>query len=165
MLLDKDHLADSLKPPTYTAYLPCRPREQEYLAIVEAFFNDSIYVAKHLWRDNLFLVKYLLDYELKFVDLRKMLEWRMENAHGWQVKPGAYGKGLRKVIEPDIWSELESTYVGAGIEENWGALNRTMALFQKVATEVAESLGYRYQHEQERRVKAYIQKMRSEERV
>jgi len=161
VLLDKDHLTDGLKPPTYTAYLPCRPSEQEYLGIIEDFFNDAIYMAKHIWRDNLFLVKHLLDYDLKFVGLRRMLEWRMESRHNWQVKPGAHGKGLKKYIEPEIWAELESTYVGAGLAENWDALLGTMALFRKVAADVADQLGYRYPHDKEQRVLAYMQKMMS----
>jgi hypothetical protein len=54
-----------------------------------------------------------------------MLEWRMETAHGWSVKPGAYGKGLKQYIEPELWSDLESTYVGAGLEENWGLIRNS----------------------------------------
>ena len=36
-----------------------------------------IYVAKHLWRDNLFPMKLSLDHIMKFHCLRKMLEWQM----------------------------------------------------------------------------------------
>jgi aminoglycoside 6-adenylyltransferase len=158
VLLDKDHLTEKLKPPTYTAYLPCRPSEQEYLAVIEEFFNDSIYVAKHLWRDNLLIMKFILDCQLKFIGLRKMLVWRMEHEHHWQVKPGAHGKCLKKYIEPEIWSELETTYVGPGTDENWVALAKTMDLFRKAAIEVADQLGYKYPHNMERRVLAYIQK-------
>jgi aminoglycoside 6-adenylyltransferase len=161
VLLDKDHLTDELKPPTYRAYVPCPPTAQEYLAVIEEFFNDAIYVAKHLWRDNLLLVKHILDYDLKFVGLRKMLVWRMEHAHHWQIKPGAHGKGLKKYVEPEIWAELESTYVGAGIDENWEALFGTIRLFRKTATEVARQLGYLYPDPLDERVFAYILKIRN----
>ena len=65
-----------------------------------------------------------------------------------------------KLCPPEIWSELESTYVGAGIEENWDALFRTLALFRKVAVEVAGQLGYAYPHDVHRRVVVHAQRVR-----
>jgi len=144
ILVDKDRLTNGLRPSTYTAYLPKPPTEREYRAIVEEFFNDSIYVAKHLWRDNLFSVKLSLDHIMKFQCLRRMIEWRMEIEQNWSVKLGAGGKGLKKHVEPALWTELDNTYVGAGIEENWDALFKTIYLFRKVACEVADRLGYTY---------------------
>jgi aminoglycoside 6-adenylyltransferase len=160
VLLDKDHLTAELKPPTYTAYFPCPPTRQEFIAIVEEFFNDSAYVAKHLRRDNLFSVKLSLDHIMKFGCLRQMLEWRMEIEHNWRVKPGACGKGLQMRIEPGVWSALESTYVGAGFDENWDALFATIDLFRKVASEVARQLGYEYPFDMDRRVVAYLNGVR-----
>ncbi len=161
VLLDKDHVTSELQPPTYMAYFLCRPSEQEYLATIEEFFNDSVYVAKHLWRDNLLIMKHILDYDLKFVGLRKMLEWQMETEYDWQIKPGAHGKGLKQYIEPETWSELESTYVGAGVDENWDALFKTIALFRRIANNVADRLGYKYPQRLEQRVVTYIQKIKS----
>jgi len=128
--------------------------------LIEEFFNDSIYVAKHLWRDNLLIMKHILDYELKFRSLRRMLEWRMEEKYNWQLKPGAHGKGLKKYIEPKIWSQLESTYVGAGIDENWEALLRTLELFRQVAIDVADQLCYTYPDDLHQHVLAYMQNIR-----
>ena len=156
VLLDKDHLTDGLRPPTYCGYIPTPPTEQEYRATIEEFFNDSAYVAKHLWRDDLFPAKYCLDYVMKFQCLRRMLEWRMEIDHNWSVTPGAHGKGLKKRLGFDIWSELESTYVGAAIEENWAAMFRTINLFRKVAVEVADRLGYAYPQDLDRRVTKFL---------
>jgi ABC-type multidrug transport system fused ATPase/permease subunit len=51
VLFDKDHLTAELKPVTYTAYIPCPLTEQEYVALIEEFFNDSAYVAKHLFKE------------------------------------------------------------------------------------------------------------------
>ncbi len=61
VLVDKDHLARDLKPPTYTAHIPKRPTEKEYQSLVEEFWWETIYVAKNLWRDELTQVKYNLD--------------------------------------------------------------------------------------------------------
>ena len=64
-------------------------------------------------------------------------------------------------IEPEIWAELESTYVGVDREENWEALFRTIDLFRKVAFEVAERLVYEYPDDIDRRVVAYLEEIRS----
>ena len=161
VLLDKDHLTAALPPPTYTAYTPSPPSEQGYRALIDEFFNDSAYVAKNLWRDNLFSVKLSLDYIMKFHCLRKMLEWRMGINNHWSVKPGAYGKGLKPWVEPAIWAELEATYVGAGTAENWDALFRTIHLFRELALEVADHLGYQYPLEMDQRVVSYLEKVRN----
>lgn len=161
VLLDRDHLTDRLKSPSYTSYLPTQPTEQDYRAVIEEFFNDSLYVAKNLWRDNLFPMKYCLDYIMKFQCLRKMLEWQMEIDHNWSIRSGAYGKGLKKHSRPEIWAELENTYAGAGMEENWDALFKTLRLFRRVATDVAEALGYEYLHDLDKNVVSYLHKIKN----
>jgi aminoglycoside 6-adenylyltransferase len=161
VLLDKDHLTAGLKPPTFTALLPVPPTGKEFRAIINEFFNDAIYVAKNLWRENLFSVKDSLDYIMKFHCLRAMLEWQLGIENNWSVKPGAYGKGLKRKIDPEIWSELERTYVGAGTQENWQALFRTIRLFRKVALQVAKALAYEYPQDMDQRVVQYLQEIKA----
>ena len=161
VLLDKDHLTDGLKPPTYTAYIPTPPTETEYQTVVEVFFLEATYVAKLLWRDDMMAAKHILDHFMKQEHLRPMLEWHLEIDHHWSVKPGPYGRRLKKWLRPDLWTELESTYTGAGLELNWEAMFRTIALFRKVAIEVGDRLGYPYPHDLDRRAVAYLQKVKN----
>lgn len=159
ILIDKDHLTDGLKAPTYTAYIPVSPTEGAYQTWVEEFFSDVPYVAKCLWRDELMPAKGCLDFDMKQKYLLQMLEWRIEIDQNWSVPTGG-GKGLKKQLPPTIWSQLESTYVGAGIEENWDALFKTINLFRHVAIEVAEFLAYVYPYDLDQQVTAYVQKMK-----
>jgi len=161
VLLDKDGLTAELRPPTYGAYVPARPDEEAYLEWVNDFFSDAPYVAKCLWRGELLPAKWNLDYDMKHVYLRRVLEWRMEMDHGWSEPTDWLGKGLKKGLPPEIWEALEATYAGAGIEENWEALFRTMALLRRVATEVAENLGYTYPRDLDERVTAYVRTIRN----
>jgi aminoglycoside 6-adenylyltransferase len=160
VLLDKDHLTVGMRPPTYEAYIPDRPDEETYLTVVNNFFSDAPYVAKCLWRDELLPAKWCLDYDMKYVYLLRMLEWRMERDRGWSEPTGKLGKGLKKRLPRGIWKELEGTYAGAGTADNWEALFRTMALFGRVATEVAADLGYHYPLDLDRRVTAYVREIR-----
>jgi aminoglycoside 6-adenylyltransferase len=160
VLLDKDGLADGLQPPTYKAYIPTPPTEAQYTDLVASFFLGAGYVAKCLWRDDLMAAKHILDDELKQEHLRPVLEWRMEIDHHWSVKPGPYGRRLKRWTKPDIWAALESTYTGTDPQANWEALLSTIVLFRRVAIEVGERLGYAYPHDLDRRAVAYLRKVR-----
>jgi aminoglycoside 6-adenylyltransferase len=161
VLMDKDNLTKEMKAPTYKAYVPIPPTNEDYQRAINDFFSDPPYVAKCLLRGELLPVKWCLDYDMKHVYLRQMLEWKIGLDHHWSVPVGSLGKGLRKRLPPEIWSQLEKTYAGVGIEENWDALFRTMALFHQIAMEVGIGLGYEYPLDLDQRVTAYVQKMQA----
>ena len=73
---------------------------------------------------------------------------------------GDLGKGLKERLPAGIWEALEGTYAGAGIEENWEALFRTMALFRRVGLEVADGLGHAYPLDLDERVAAHVRSMK-----
>jgi len=160
VLLDKDGRTSGWGAPTYRAHIPAKPTELEYRDLVEEFWWSSTYVAKSLWRDELVIARFVLERDLKLETLRLMLEWRIEIEHDWSVKPGVLGRGLKQLLPAGTWSELESTYVGPGSEENWAALLRTMALFRRVAREVGEALGYDYPQKVDDQVTAYLEGVR-----
>ena len=160
VLLDKDSLTAAMRPPSHKAYIPDPPDEETYLTVVNDFFSDAPYVAKYLWRDELLPAKWALDVEMKQNYLRPMLEWRAECDHEWSLPAGHLGRGLKKRLPPEIWEAREGTYAGAEIVDSWEALFRTMALFRRVATDVAEDLGYAYPRELDRRVVEYVGKIK-----
>lgn len=164
VLLDKDQLTAQLQPPSYQAHIPSRPTEAEFQTLVEDFFHESTYVAKHLWRGDLLPLKYNLDHAMKQVNLRRMLEWRIEIDHHWSLKPGDYGKSLKKLVSPSVWEKLEQTYVGPGLEDNWNALFDTISLFREIAEEVAGLLGFQYPNQLDEKVVAYLQNVRTARR-
>jgi len=165
VLLDKDGLTRNLQPPTYRAYVPAPPTEDEFQRWVEEFLSDVPYVAKFLWRDELLPAKWCLDTDMKHKYLRRVLEWRAAIDSGWsQPVSGALGKGLKKWLSPELWSRLETTYVGADLAENWEALFQTVALFREVVGEVAGHLGYVYPQELEERVVRYARSIQRQER-
>ena len=157
VLLDKDSLTPSMLAPTGKAYIPKPPALEAYLTWINDFFSDAPYVAKCLWRGELLPVKWCLDYDMKHIYLRQVLEWRAEIDHDWSVPIGSLGKGLKRYLPPDIWTALEQTYAGARTEDNWEALMSTIALFRRVAVEVGTHLGYAYPYDLDQRVTAYVE--------
>jgi aminoglycoside 6-adenylyltransferase len=164
VLLDKDQLTRQLQPPSHEAHVPSLPTEAEFQTLVEEFFHESTYVAKHLWRGDLLPLKYNLDQAMKQIHLRRMLEWRIEIDHHWSVRPGAYGRGMRKLVAPSVWEKLEQTYVGPALQDNWNALFSTISLFREIAQEVAGLLGFHYPDELDKKVVAYLQNVRAARR-
>lgn len=160
ILLDKDGRTADWTPPTYRAHIPNPPTEAEYRAIIEEFWWDTSYVAKALWRGEVVFAKFALDYDAKLVALRRVLEWRIELDHDWSLRPGAYGRGLERLLPSDLSAELASTFVGTDVEDNWDALFRTTALFRRVATEVGDALGYAYPEDVDEGVSAYLEGIR-----
>jgi aminoglycoside 6-adenylyltransferase len=160
-LLDKDGLTEGLPAPSRTAHIPARPTEAEYLALVESFWWETTYVAKNLWRDDVMHAKYNLDVVLRHELLLRLLEWRIEVDRDWTWKPGIVGRGLKRALAPATWAELAATWVGAGVEENWGALFAMTALFRRVAIEVGRSLGYTYPDSLDSGVIAYLERVRA----
>jgi aminoglycoside 6-adenylyltransferase len=160
VLLDKDGVTSRWPAATFRAHVPEIPTRAEYDALLEEFWWDTTYVAKGLWRGDVVFAKFALDYDVKLVALRRLLEWRIELDHGWSVRPGAYGKGLERLLPPELRAELDATYVGVGIEESWDALFRTTALFRRVATEVGDALGYPYPQDVDDAVTAHLEVVR-----
>jgi aminoglycoside 6-adenylyltransferase len=159
ILLDKDNLTKGIKSPTYTAYIPVPPTHEAYQKAIEEFFSDAPYVAKCLLRGELLPAKWCLDYDMKHVYLRPMLEWLMGLNHNWSLPTGSLGKGLKKKLPADVWSQLEAAYAGANTADNWESLFRTMALYRRVAMEVGKGLGYNYPLELDERVTAFVKDM------
>ena len=161
VLLDKDDLTRDLQPPTYKAYIPTRPANEVYQLLINDFFTDVPYMAKCLLRGELLPAKWCLDYDMKHVHLRPMLEWLVGVKHNWSVPTGSLGKGLKKWLSPETWSQLENTYAGGKVQENWEALFLTIILFRQVAREVGAGLGYEYPLELDQRVTAFAHKMQN----
>jgi aminoglycoside 6-adenylyltransferase len=163
VLLDKDRLTSGLQPPSYQAYIPKPPTETEYREGIEDFFLVAIYVAKYFWRDDLVAAKHLMEDFMRQEHLLPMLDWHIELEHSWKVKLGLYGRGLKKWLRADLWAELEGTYTGMALEENWAALYKMIALMRKVTVEVGIHLGYPYPEVMDRRTMAYLKKIKNQD--
>ncbi len=161
VVLDKDERTSGWARPTYRAHIPSPPTRDEYQAQVEEFWWAMTYAAKALWRGEVVFAKFVIDYDAKLGPLRRFLEWRIEIEHGWSVRPGVFGRGLERLLPPDLAAQLLETYVGADVEESWDALARTTALFRRVAREVGDALGYEYPQAVDDGVTAHLEAVRA----
>jgi aminoglycoside 6-adenylyltransferase len=160
LLLDKDSLIGALPPASDKDYLPRPPSAKAYFDCCNEFWWVSPYAAKGLWRGEIVYAKQMLDAYVR-EQLNKMLVWYIGIKTDFSVSPGKYGKYFQRYLEPDLWTMLEKTYSDADNEHTWDALIATTELFRVVALPVAKHFGFAYLHDDDRRVSAYLRRVRS----
>jgi len=156
ILLDKDGLTVGLKPPTYSAYIPAPPTDEQYHEQIEVFFNDAIYTAKYLRRGDIAAACYIQDAMMNQEHLIPMLVWLYEIEHGWQIKPGPHGRRIQKYLRPELHDDLLATYPTGSEADGWRCLDRAMALMRRAGCEVGAALGFVYPEDLHERVVAFI---------
>ena len=147
VLLDRDGTTAHWAQPTRTAHIPRKPTEAEYVELVEEFWWSATYVAKASARHEHFFARYILDMDMTYGVLRRMLEWLIETDRDWNWKPGAFGRGIERELPPDIAEALEAAH---------DSFDATIALFRRVAREVGDALDYVYPQNADDAVSAYI---------
>ena len=161
VLLDKDGMTEELPPPTHTAYRTKMPTESEYDELVNHFWWNVTYVAKYLYRDELFFAKYMLDDALHHKYLSTVIAWYIGMGNNWNTNVGIFGRWFKQYLPPETWMDVEATFAGAGLEENWRAMFKTAEIFRCLASEVGAHLGYTYPFQLDRDVTAYLNKIRN----
>ncbi len=160
LLLDKDRIIESLPPASESSYLPKPPTAKAFDDCAKEFWWVCPYVAKGLWRGEIVYARFMLDQALR-EQLMKMLTWHIGLRTDFRVNPGKFGKYFDKYLEPELWEMLKRTYADASCEMSWEALFAMCALFRKVAVPLAAHFGFDYQWEDDRRVSAHLEHVRS----
>lgn len=161
ILLDKDGLIRSTIPPTYSEFWTKEPTEAEYEEFVHSFWWHITYVAKYLYNDELFFAKYMLDGGLRRHFLFTAIAWHIGMQKHWKNNPGANGRWFKKQVDSQLWSEIEATFAGADLEENWKAMFKMAELFGRLLSDVGAHLDYVYPFELDRNVTEYLAEIRN----
>lgn len=156
VLVDHDGLADRLPPPSTMAYVPRPPNGREYRAVVEEFWWETLYVAKHVGRGELLPARYSLEAVLRYRCLIPMLEWYVQVDRRWEQSVGVRGSGLRWLLEPRDREALDATYAGATLRSHDTALDAMIDLFGRAARAVGRDLGFVYPSAVDRETRALL---------
>jgi len=161
VLIDKDGLTKDLNEPTFSEYKINKPDKEEYESLVNGFFWNATYVAKHLRRDEIYFAKNMLDSSLRFNHLTKMIEWYIASQHNWSISTNKYGRFFKRYLDSKTWAELEATFTDADIENNWQAFFNMIDLFRKLAKYVGNNLGYEYLYQIDQKITDYCKKVKT----
>jgi aminoglycoside 6-adenylyltransferase len=161
LLLDKDGLIEPFPPPSEASYLPKPPTAKAFADCCNEFWWVSPYVAKGLWRGEILYAKGMFDEVIRNEELMQMLTWHIGLKTDFRVSPGKMGKYFQKYLEPELWDSLLKTFSDASYKNTWDALFAACDLFRRVAIPLAEHYGFEYPFEDDRRVFAHLEHVRS----
>jgi aminoglycoside 6-adenylyltransferase len=160
LLLDKDGILRNLAPASESSILPKPPTAKAFSDCCNEFWWLCPYVAKGLWREEIVYARHVLDFFMRD-QLNRALVWHIGVKTGFQRNPGKFGRYFQQYLEPDSWNLLMSTYASSGYGETWEALFNMGKLFRKTAISLAEHFGYEYPFEDDQRVSAHLEHVRS----
>lgn len=160
VLLDKDNIVVESAISDAQAYLPHPPTAKGFHDCCNEFWWVCPYAAKGLWRGQIPYARAMLD-EYVRGELLKMLNWYIGMETGYTRSVGKHGKYLVRLLPREMWELYLKTYAGVEEEENWQALFAACELFRKAALAVAERYQLPYPHDDDRRVFAHLQHVRT----
>ncbi|MBB6372340.1 AadS family aminoglycoside 6-adenylyltransferase [Chryseobacterium shigense] len=162
VLIDKDHLTQEMKSPTYQSVMIHQPEEQKFLQLINDFWWDTTYVAKCLKRGDLFYAKFMSENVIRTDYLVPLIEWYIASEQGWKnVTTNKHGRLFKKYLPVEIWKRVETTFSGSGIEENWHALYAMADLVHEFGTILAKKLNFEYPQKKENNVRKYLDEVKS----
>ncbi|TXJ22483.1 MAG: AadS family aminoglycoside 6-adenylyltransferase [Chitinophagaceae bacterium] len=157
VLVDKDGLSITLKPPTYQSVLVKKPEEKRFNQLLNDFWWDMTYVAKCLKRDELFYAKFMSEDMMRTDYLVPLIEWYIGSEHGWNITANKHGRLFKKYLPADLWEKIEQTFSGSNNQENWKALFAYADIAHLLGKDVAGRLGYDYPIQLEKNIRGYLE--------
>jgi aminoglycoside 6-adenylyltransferase len=161
ILLDKDGLTTGMQTPSYSSVFICKPPEQEYKQVMNDFWWDMTYVAKCLWRDDLFYAKFMTEDNMRTRYLQRMIEWYIGLQHDWNVTTNKHGRLFKQFLSPEMWMKVEATFSGCAIDDNWRALFAYADLGRELGHAIAAGLGYTYPVQLDENISVYLRHVKT----
>lgn len=159
VMMDKDGLTTGMLPPTYSVTLIKKPSDEVFQVKMLDYWWDMMYVAKCLWRDELFYLRYMTD-EVMRNNLQTVLEWYIGMQHNWEITTNKKGRLFKKYLPPEMWQKVEATFAGADMEDNWRALFAYVELGSEIGPVIAAQLGYAYPLALEKKIRTYLEQVK-----
>lgn len=153
LLLDKDGTFPEIKVKPDFWYVQ-KPNQKCFSDCCNEFHWCLNNVAKGIARDEL---SYVMEMNHIVRDmLIQMLEWYVGANYDFAVSVGKNGKYFKKYLPAEIYEGFARTYSDAEHEHMWKATFEMLYLFGDVARDVAQSLQFVYDEEEEKGIEHYM---------
>jgi len=163
VLLDKDGLFEALPPATYQCFVPDKPGQKEFQALVEEFFWEATVVAKYLWRKELSPALFSFETVMRQKCLLQMFNWHIQQEGEWQVPALKMGRGLKRKVDAKEWKRYKKTLFQGKASQNWAPFFEMVALFGEISRSVARDVGLEYPEKVEEEVTRFLQQIKDKE--
>ncbi|GKU77646.1 aminoglycoside 6-adenylyltransferase [Paenibacillus sp. L3-i20] len=160
VLLDKDNRIGTLPHPSINDYRTKPPTAAHFLECCNEFWWVNTYIAKGLWRGELYYSKFHLEGPVREM-LIYMLDWYIGVSSNYESNPGKLGKYYEELLPPVLWRRFVSTFPDADEANIWRSLFAMGDLFRETASVVADHYGFNYNEGEDQRVTAYLKHIQS----
>ncbi|MEJ5352433.1 MAG: aminoglycoside 6-adenylyltransferase [Melioribacteraceae bacterium] len=150
VILDKDGLATQLYYFQKKSQYLFPPGNEIYLWTVNMYWYQAYYIAKQLFRNELWHAK-VRDAYLK-ESLLTMIQWHAGVKSNWSKDVWHMGKFIDEWADTFVLKKLNSLFGHYDLEDSWKALFASNDLFRNLAREVAKHLNYSYPEDIEKRI-------------
>jgi len=154
VLIDKDNIANYIMP-QHTKVLQENPlSEENFLQSVNMFWFFTLYTAKQILRNELWVVK-VIDGSMKQL-LLQMIEWHEKTVNGIEYDTWHAGRFLCEWASKKTQEELQNSFGHFDGVDSWRALIATITLFKRLSHEIAERMNFSYPYNLEKCVCEWI---------
>lgn len=142
VLWDPDRVTAGL--PAAAPGQPAQPplTQQELRAVADAFWFEALRVPKYLIRGELWEAK-SREWTMK-QHLLLLIEWHAAVLTGRPLDEYRKGRHLSRWADPRVWQDAHEVFGRFDAADSWRALIASVALFNRLAAEIAGAAGLRY---------------------
>ena len=159
ILLDKGNILPIIPESTDKDYHVEKPLENDYMCDCNNFWWCLNNVAKGLWRREIPYVMDMINYHIR-PHLVNMLSWKIGIGTNYSCSIGKSGKYMYRFLSKEMWQRFLKTYSDGSTEHIWDATLVMCDLFDEVANEVADKLGYCYNQEEADSSRSFLEHIR-----
>jgi aminoglycoside 6-adenylyltransferase len=158
VLLDKDSILPKMKPANDSDYHITPPTKKLYADCCNEFWWVLQNAAKGIWRDELPYAMRMYEFARDMLD--QMVCWYIGLAHQYQVSAGKLGKYFKRYLSNQQWEAYYKTYSDGAYPNMWSSIFTMCQLFRELALEVAKHFDFEYPSEDDRKMTAYLNRVK-----
>ncbi|MDW7661743.1 MAG: aminoglycoside 6-adenylyltransferase [Bacillota bacterium] len=160
ILLDKDNFLPEIPDSTDADYHVKKPSQNDYLCDCNNFWWCLNNVAKGLWREEVPYVMDMINDPIR-IHLKNILSWKIGIDTDFSVSVGKSGKYMYRYLPEEMWERYLRTYSDGQVDNIWEATLTMCDLFEEVAIEVADQMGYTYNQNEADSSRAFLEHVRN----
>lgn len=107
-------------------------------------------------REELFYAKFSSENIIRTNYLIPLIEWYIANQHDWKITTNKFGRLFKRYLTPNMWQQIEKTFSGGNMNDNWNALFAMADLVTEIGNELSKKMNYKYPTKLETDIRKYL---------